>query len=124
MQLLAQADGILASATQTFFLVLGIWGIFRAIRGQGVDGSYLGALAIGCGMFLVELVFDIILWFGSIVPDRPGLHYLYAVFAVLLIPFIYASVLHGDDSNQAQWVYAFVTLFLWGVAARLITIGG
>ncbi len=123
MQTIALVDGVLATATQTFFLLLGLWGLFRAVRGQGVDGSYFGALAIGSGMFAIALLLDIVLYFGGIVPSRPGLHYLYAVFAVLLVPFIYASVLRGEDTNQAQWVYAFVTLFLWGVAARLITIG-
>ena len=25
-----------------FFLIIGLWGLFRAIRGQAVNGNYLG----------------------------------------------------------------------------------
>ena len=123
MNFIATIDGIISTATQTFFLLLGLWGLFRAIRGQSTDGSYLGALVIGEILFIVALVFDVVLWFGGIVPERAGLHYLYAVFAVLLLPFIFASVLKGEESNQAQWIFAFATLFLFGVAARLILVG-
>ena len=116
-------DDVLTNATQMFFLILGLWGLFRAVRGMSVDGSYLGALAIGEGLYIVLLILDAVLWFSSVTPSRAGLHYLYAVFAVLLIPFVYASLLRGDDSNQAQWIFAFVTLFLWGIAQRVMTTG-
>lgn len=119
MTFLTELDTIIATATRTFFAILGIWGVVRAIRGLGVDGSYLGAVAIGTILYVVSLIFDITLFFGGIMPDRPGLHYLYAVFAALLMPFIYGSVVKGDDSNTAQWIWAFVTVFLWGIAVRL-----
>ncbi|MGB1251514.1 MAG: hypothetical protein ACPG8W_12930 [Candidatus Promineifilaceae bacterium] len=123
MTAIATLDAGLTNATQLFFLMVGLWGVFRAVRGQGVDGSYFGTLAIGQVLYILLVLFDAILWFGDIVPTRAGLHYLYAAFAMLLMPFVYTSVLKGDDSNQAQWIYAFVTLFLWGVAQRAITTG-
>ena len=116
-------DAGITNATQMFFLLLGIWGAYRAVRGMSVDGSYFGALAIGEVMYILLVLFDVILWTGGAVPDRAGLHYLYAAFAALLMPFVYTSVLKGDDGNQAQWIYAFVTLFLWGIATRAITTG-
>lgn len=121
METLAALDGVISNASQMFFLILGLWGLFRALRSQSVDGSFLGSLVIGEGLLIAALILDVVLYVGGFVPDRAGLHYLYAVFAVLLTPFIYTSVLRGEDSNQAQWIYAFVCLFLWGVAARLIT---
>ena len=123
MTTISTLDDGLTNATQLFFLLIGLWGAFRALRGQGVDGSYFGALAIGQGLYIVLIIMDVVLWFSDIEPSRAGLHYLYAVFAVLLIPFIYTSVLKGDDSNQAQWIYAFVALFLWGIATRVVTTG-
>ena len=123
MDLLTTIDAGLTNATRTFFLILGLWGVYRAVRGYGIDGSYLGALAIGAGLFVIALIFDVVLWFGGIVPQRAGLHYLYAIFAALLVPFIYASVLKGEVSNQAQWIFAFVCLFLWGVVDRIIVLG-
>lgn len=119
MSFLIELDTIIATATRTFFAIIGIWGVVRAIRGLGVDGNYLGAVAIGAILYAVSFVFDIILLIGGIRPDRPGLHYLYAIFAALLMPFIYGSVIKGDDSNTAQWIWAFVTVFLWGIAVRL-----
>ena len=121
MDLVTQFDGGIAGATQTFFLVLGLWGGYRAIRSMGMDGSFLGAVVIGEGLLVLQLILDVVMWLGGVVPERPGLHYLYAVFAVLLPPFIYASVLKGEVSNQAQWIFTFVCLFLWGLMARLAT---
>lgn len=120
MQAITILDGGISNATRLFFLLIGLWGLWRAVRGNPVDGSYLGALAVGELLFVVMLLFDLILWFGEVRPQRTGLHYLYAVFAVLLLPFIYSSVLRADDSNRAQWIYAFVTLFLFGIADRAI----
>ena len=120
MSFIAEIDGILTTATRTFFLILGLWGAFRAIRGQAVDGSYLGALAIGAILYAVGVALDLILFIGDIRPDRPSLHYLYAIFGALLIPFVYTSAVKGDDSNTAQWIWAFVTLFLWGLSVRIL----
>ncbi len=39
---------------------------------------------------------------------------------MVFLPFIYLSVLRGDDTNRAQWVLAFTTLFLFGIALRAI----
>ena len=119
MDLLTQIDGGVSNATQMFFLILGLWGAFRAIRSQGMDGSFLGAVVIGEVLLVVLLVLDAILWLGGVVPERAGLHYLYATFAALLPPFIYASVLRGEVSNQAQWIFTFVCLFLWGLMMRI-----
>jgi len=124
MDTLAIFDGHLTTATQTFFLILGIWGLVRAITGKGVDGSYYGALAVGVLMYAVQLGLDLLLFFGGIKPhDRAWLHYLYALFAVLLIPYLYTSSAKDDSSNKAQWIYAFATFFLWGIAVRAITTG-
>lgn len=120
MEILLNIDEAITGATRLFCLILGIWGLIRAIRGQSVDGSYLGSVAIGGILFIVLLLFDLLLFINGVTPDRAGLHYLYAIFAGLLLPFLYTSVLRGDDSNQAQWIWAFATLFLFGVAARAL----
>lgn len=117
-------EGI-ANMTWIFFLVLGLWGLFRAIRGEGVDGSYLGAAAIGQGLFVLQTIIGAILWgYGLEVSlARPGIHALYGIFVLIFLPFIYYTVLRGDDSNRGQWVLAFATLFLFGVSLRLIFTG-
>lgn len=123
MTTLAAIHGALSNTAWIFFLVLGLWGLFRAIRGRSVDGSYLGAVFIGQLIFVAQAVLGAILWIGggSASMQRPGIHLLYGVFALVFLPFIYLSVLRGDDTNRAQWVLAFTTLFLFGIALRSIS---
>jgi heme A synthase len=109
---------VLSNTTWIFFLLIGLWGLYRAIRNNGVDGSYLGAMAVGEILFIVQAVLGIILVFGSASPSR-GVHFLYGVFALVAMPGAFAYV-RGDDSNNTQWLYALLTLFLFGVALRAI----
>lgn len=113
----------LSNTAWLFFLILGLWGLFRAIRGQAVNGNYLGAAFIGQMIFVVQAILGGILWIGghSVAIQRPGIHLLYGTFALVFLPFIYLSVLRGDDTNRAQWVLAFTTLFLLGIALRAIS---
>lgn len=123
MTTLATIHGALSNTAWIFFLALGLWGLFRAIRGRSVDGSYLGAAFIGQLIFVAQAVLGVILWIGggSVSMQRSGIHLLYGVFALVFLPFIYLSVLSGDDTNRAQWVLAFTTLFLFGIALRSIS---
>lgn len=123
MTTLATIHGALSNTAWIFFLALGLWGLFRAIRGRSVDGSYLGAAFIGQLIFVAQAVLGVILWIGggSVSMQRSGIHLLYGVFALVFLPFIYLSVLRRDDTNRAQWVLAFTTLFLFGIALRSIS---
>jgi heme A synthase len=112
---------VLSNTAVLFFLAMGLWGVYRAVRKQGVDASYLGAMIIGEGVFVAQAVLGTIMWIAG---DRPGrtIHLLYGVFAIVALPGLFAY-LKGDDSNQAQWYYAVATLFLFGVALRAIGTG-
>lgn len=115
----------LSNTVWLFFLAMGIWGVWRAIRKQGVDGSYLGACVIGEGLFYLQAILGSLLWLNgnSASLARPGIHLLYGVFALVFPPFVYLVWLRGDDTNQAQWVMAFTMLFMFGIALRSITTG-
>jgi len=123
MTTIVAIHGALANTAWLFFLLIGLWGLYRAIRGQSVNSSYLGAAFIGQAIFVTQNILGALLWIGghSVNIQRPGIHALYGVFALVFLPFIYLSVLRGDDTNRAQWVLAFTTLFLFGIALRLIT---
>ncbi|MFZ0549106.1 MAG: hypothetical protein WAM60_26905 [Candidatus Promineifilaceae bacterium] len=112
---------VLSNTTWLFFLLAGLWGMYRAIRNYGVDGSYLGALAVGEILFIIQAVLGVILLFFSASPGR-SVHFLYGVFAIVALPGLF-TYMRGDDSNNAQWAYAIMTLFLFGVALRAITTG-
>ncbi len=114
----SEIHGVLAQSTMLFFLLVGLWGLIRAFRNRPVDGSYLGALVIGEGLFLLQAILGTILF---VTGERPGrtVHILYGVFALVALPGLFAYT-KGDDSNQAQWYYAILTLFLFGVTTRAI----
>lgn len=122
MSTLINVHHALSNTAWLFFLILGLWGLWRAFRGQSVNGNYLGAAFIGQLIFVVQAVLGGILWLGGGSADiqRPEIHLLYGVFALVFLPFVYVSVLRGDDTNRAQWVLAFTTLFLFGIALRAI----
>ncbi|MBP6015376.1 MAG: hypothetical protein KA586_01515 [Candidatus Promineofilum sp.] len=122
MVVIQSIHSALSNTAWLFFLIIGLWGLFRAIRGQAVNGNYLGAAFIGQLIFIVQAVLGTLLWLGgySVGINRPGIHLLYGVFALVFLPFIYLSVLRGDDTNRAQWVLSFTTLFLFGIALRSI----
>jgi hypothetical protein len=123
MTTLLTIHSALSNTAWLFFLILGLWGLLRAARGRSVDSSYLGAAFIGQLIFVAQAVLGGLLWIGGGNRDiqRPEIHLLYGVFALVFLPFVYVSVLRGDDTNRAQWVLAFTTLFLFGIALRSIS---
>ena len=122
MDIIRQIHGVVSNTAFLFFLLLGIWGLIRAIRKNGVDGSYLGALVIGELIFVAQAAMGIILALSGANPGREVVHYIYGAFALVALPGLFAFM-RGDDSNQAQWYYALLTLFLFGVALRAIDTG-
>lgn len=121
MEIVLNLHQVLSNTTWLFFLIVGLWGMYRAIRGFSVDGSYLGAMAVGEILFIVQGILGLILLIGAGSPGR-GVHILYGIFAIVALPGLFAY-LRGDDSNNAQWAYAIMILFLFGVALRSIGTG-
>lgn len=125
METVIRIHAALANTVWIFFLALGLWGMYRAIRRMNVDSSFLGALVIAEGLYLLQGVLGLVLWLGgrSVYVPRMTMHVLYGVFAVVFLPFLF-TYQRGDDSNRAQWVYALGLLFLFGIALRAISTGG
>lgn len=121
MEIVVEIHRVLSNSAMLFFLLLGIWGIFRAFRNYGVGGSYMGALVIGEGLFVIQAALGAVLWLSGERPGRP-IHLLYGVFLLVALPGLFAYI-KGDDSNQAQWYYGLLTLFLFGVTLRAIGTG-
>ncbi len=113
---------VLSNATWMYFLGVGVWGGYRAFQGQGVDGGYFGAIAIGEFLFLAQGILGGLLYFAGGRTQDNGLHILYGLFNLILLPFVYGYT-RGDDSNRAQWIYMFSSLFLFGTALRSIQTG-
>lgn len=116
MEIIVTLHGRFAATVWLFLLALGLWSLWRAIRGQGVDGGFLGALVIAQVLIYVQAIMGVILWLngnGSNL-NQPAIHVLYAAFSLVFLPFVFLYWLRGDDSNRAQWVLTFAVLFQFG----------
>ena len=105
-----------------FLGALALWGVFNYLRGQGVSGSYNGALVIGELLMIAECLIGVALLVAGRQPARPGIHILYGVVAIIMLPGAFAYV-RGRDSRFEQLVYALVCLFLCGIALRALETG-
>lgn len=116
---------LLSNTVWLFYLILGIWGVIRAVGKRSVDGGYLGALVIGQILYLAQGVLGAILWGSGRLSGlgRPEMHVLYGAFAAVFMPFVYLVWLKGDDSSRAQWILSLASLFLFGIALRAIGTG-
>lgn len=101
---------------------VGLWGLVSFLRGGTLSGSLAGALAIGQGLIVVQILAGTVLLFSG---GRPAtaVHYLYGVTALIVLPFVWSYV-RDRDQRQALLFYSLVTLFIAGLATRGITTGG
>lgn len=116
MDIIVTLHGRFATTVWLFLLALGLWSLWRAIRGQGVDGSFLGALVIAQALVYVQAIMGVLLWLNGNGTNlnQPTIHVLYAAFSLVFLPFVFLYWLRGDDSNRAQWVLTFAVLFQFG----------
>ena len=106
----------LANTVWIFLLILGVWSLWRAIRGNGLNPNFLGALTIAEVLIVVQVVLGGLLYLtghgGNL--NEPTIHILYAAFSLVFLPFVFLYWLRGDDSNRAQWILTFAVLFQFG----------
>lgn len=101
---------------------VGLWGLVSYLRGGTLSGSLAGALAIGQGLIVVQILAGTALLLGDRRPAT-SVHYLYGVTAVVVLPFVW-SYLRDRDQRRALLFYSLFTLFVAGLATRGITTGG
>jgi len=115
---LADIHGRLANTALIYFGILALWGLWRALRKQGLDSSYWGALAIAEVLIIVQGILGAILYFSG---ERPGrwVHILYGVVSVLVIPGLYAYT-RGESDRRVMVIYALTLLISVGVILRAL----
>ena len=105
-----------------FMDALALWGFWNYFRGEGVTGSYWGALAIGEGLIIVEGIIGGVLYVLGGVPARGVLHTLYGIVAAISIPSAFAFT-RGRSGRYEALIYALIALFLLGIASRAQSTG-
>ena len=110
----------LANTALYYMVLMALWGLWRYVRKQGVDGSFWGALVIAEVLLLVQAALGAFLWLsGTGQLAGRSIHILYGVVSILVIPGIFLYT-RGEEQRRAMLVYALSFLFLVGIVLRAI----
>jgi len=109
----------LGTTAMLFALGLGLWGLVLFFRKQGPNGSYLGGLAIGEVVFIIQAVLGGVLYFTGFTLSNM-IHILYGALGILTLPAAFAYT-RGATNRRESLIYAIICLFLFGVALRAIS---
>jgi hypothetical protein len=120
---LALVHDFLANSVLIYTIILCLWGFWRVIRKQILNGSYRGALVIAEILILTQGALGGFLWLSSLRPERGGMHVLYGVVGVLGIPAVYLFT-KGRGGRLEMILYAAVMLFNSGIFLRAMATGG
>ncbi|MCW1968703.1 MAG: hypothetical protein KIH69_011385 [Anaerolineae bacterium] len=102
--------------------ILGVWGLIRFLRGQGIDGSYWGAAALGPILGLVQLGVGLWLISLGLGINVRFVHYLYGALVIISVPATFAFT-RGRDDRGAMLAYAGMFLLVAGFGTRGYTTG-
>jgi hypothetical protein len=103
-----------------YSLAVGGWAFYLSYKNRDLDSNFWGALAINEILFVAVAILDVVLYLnGSIVPERPAVHFLYTATGILTIPAAYTFTRQRATAREAG-VYGAVCLFLAGIAIRAI----
>ena len=111
----------LSITVMLFMAAIGVWGLLLYVRGNGVTGSFAGALVIGELLVIVQVVAGVLLFAGGARPPT-ATHYLYGITAILVLPFAW-SYFKDRSQRQALMIYSLLALFIFGLAVRGMVTG-
>jgi len=115
---LVQFHAGLSNACVLFSLIIAGYGFLLYLQNRGVEGGYLGVIAIGELLFIAQIVVGVLLAFSGVPrPARLWVHVLYGTVLVIMYPAAYAFT-RGRDGRPEALTYAVVGLFLAGIALR------
>jgi len=119
---LADIHGRLGNTAMYYVLILGVWGLWRYFRKQGLNSNYWGALVIGEILILLQGALGAYLF---VIGARPGrsIHILYGIVSAIVIPGIYAYT-RGDEDRRPMLIYGIALLILVALILRAVPTAG
>ena len=102
-------------------VVIGIWGLVFYFRKLPTSGGYRSTLVLTEGLFILQGLVGIALFLGGSRP-HDGLHWLYGILLVILLP-IAATYTSGRDRRREPLVYGIAGIFMAGLTLRAFTTG-
>jgi hypothetical protein len=110
----------IAQAAVLYYALLGLWGLILALRRLPFGPGYRGALLIGAGLGVAQLVVGLTLLALGTRP-RDDLHYLYGLSILATLPLVHQYL--AGRRLPATLAYGLGSLFMMGLALRAITTG-
>jgi heme A synthase len=110
---LVGVHSFLARTISLFILAIALWGLYKFIRRQGPSPAFWGALAIGEGLIVIQVIIGIVMVIMGVMPYRT-IHFLYGAVAVLLWPATYTFTQNQDERRQALYWF-LVSLFMFAM---------
>ncbi len=117
MEALQDIHAGLNNAYVLFSFFLGIYATVIAGRNILISGNFWGAMWVITGLAAAILVVTIILTVLGDTPKRGLTYYLYAIYFVISLPGLYAT-LQGSDNRRAALWYGVVNFFNAAAAYR------
>jgi hypothetical protein len=117
---MVELHGLIARAIVFYYVLVGVWGVFLAIRRSAFSSAYRGSLIIGIVLGVVQAAVGLVLLVTGAQP-RDNLHYLYGASVILTLPLVASYI--ADKKFSRVLAYGLATLFMAGLAIRAITTG-
>jgi CDP-diglyceride synthetase len=108
MTIFAQLGVIINTAYTLFCFALAIWAGYNAARGQGLSGSFWGAM----WMCTLLAVIGLVVWLMRTLAGEQlrAVYLLYELFFIVVLPGTFA-ILRGRDDRTAAMFFSGVALF-------------
>ena len=100
-----------------FALAVTVLGLFYYLRDRTPDGSFFGAVIIGEGLAVLQVLIGILLIVLGRAPGRP-IHFLYGALVALMWPAAYSYTRDSEGTNRETIVWVLISAFLFGVSLR------
>jgi hypothetical protein len=118
--LLLELHSLFARTIVLYYALVGLWGVFLAIRKADLPPAYRGALIIGVVMGLIQAAVGLTLLL-TVGHPRDDLHYLYGASVILTLPLVASYI--ADKKFSRVLAFGLANLFMAGLAIRAITTG-
>ena len=104
-----ELHGLIARAVVLYYALIGVWGVFLAIRKADLPSAYRGALLIGVVMGVIQAAVGLTLLL-TVGHPRDDLHYLYGASVILTLPLVASYI--ADKKFSRVLAFGLANLFM------------
>jgi CDP-diglyceride synthetase len=113
---LVQAHDLVGRAFMFFTVIIAGWSAITALRRRELESNFWGAVVVGEGLVIAQLILGILLVLRGASPAR-AIHFLYGGVAIITWPAVFAFTRGGTGRRDATF-WALFSVFLFGITLR------